>query len=302
MDLKYYDINKHHGKYKELDRRLERLYRPSNLKDYKEYVKKEDILPYLTWYYEMDNIEDIIDMVKWTDISIKPGEIESYFSEKLHEDPIITYVSEHHRLRVWGKTSDEYNPGCLSVPHSENLTPHIQYYNYKKAMYTFDGIYGLAYSFYERYIAATKDRALTLLNILKSISQGESKNIAELIDSLDIELNKDGDIRIFSLERLLFPTVWNIDDLLKIVEEANKPESYVGKSEKFMSAEDIFLYQTEFPHVLQGPTPEYNHTYYLVPYTYVQELEYNSRMKIEKVNSDKLSLVMKGKRSYMSNK
>ena len=69
-----------------------------------------------------------------------------------------------------------------------------------------------------------------------------------------------------------------------------------------MSAEDIFLYQTEFPHVLQGPTPEYNHTYYLVPYTYVQELEYNSRMKIEKVNSDKLSLVMKGKRSYMSNK
>ena len=81
--------------------------------------------------------------------------------------------------------------------------------------------------YFNKYSTIVRNKAISLLNIIEKIGQGESNSIQDLITNLDIKLDANGNILKEDIIRLITPTVYNIDELNEKVTTANNLSTYL---------------------------------------------------------------------------
>ncbi len=81
--------------------------------------------------------------------------------------------------------------------------------------------------YFKRYTTIVKNKALQLINIIESIGTKETTNIKDLLGELDINLDEFGNIKGEDIERLITPTIQNIEDLNEKINKANNLETYL---------------------------------------------------------------------------
>ncbi len=104
--------------------------------------------------------------------------------------------------------------------------------------------------YFKTYTDIVRRKALLLLNIIEKIGHNDTETIQDLITNLDINLDEKGNILSTDINRLVTPTVYNINTLLTKVNEANNLETYLTfkMSKNYIYKEDLDeaeMYPTE---------------------------------------------------------
>ena len=81
--------------------------------------------------------------------------------------------------------------------------------------------------YFKRYTTIVRNKALQLINIIESIGTKQADNIKGLLGELDINLDESGNIKVVDIDRLVTPTIQNIEDLNEKISIANNLETYL---------------------------------------------------------------------------
>ncbi len=81
--------------------------------------------------------------------------------------------------------------------------------------------------YFKRYTNIIRNKVLLLLNIIEKIGNRDSQSIQDLMKELDIQLDENGNILKDDIIRLITPTIYNINELNKKVNKANKLSTYL---------------------------------------------------------------------------
>lgn len=92
--------------------------------------------------------------------------------------------------------------------------------------YTFEP---LTLKYYKTYTNILRTKICQLLNIITSIATNNTTSIKDILLNLDIILDEKENISKTDIKRLIIPTIYNINDFNKKIEEGNKLDTYLAK-------------------------------------------------------------------------
>lgn len=84
-----------------------------------------------------------------------------------------------------------------------------------------------ALKYFNKYVTILKNKLFILLNIIEKIGNKESLVIKDILDDIDIQIDSNGSISREDIIRLIVPTVYNINELIEKVEQANDLSTYL---------------------------------------------------------------------------
>ena len=157
---------------------------------------------------ELRNIKDLVNNAH---ISATEEKIKKFLAEKYEED---SYDLKLKIARLQGRKKTIGN----------DLDLLIEKLDIDESKYEFDPF---SLKYYQMYSNVLKLRSIKLLMIIEHIIKKDLIPIKQEIESLDLDIDDDGNILKSDVLRLSIPLLCNIKLLLKMVREASNPESYL---------------------------------------------------------------------------
>lgn len=148
----------------------------------------------------------------------------------------------------------------------------------------FDNLNALRYRFepytlkyFKKYVTIVRKKATLLLDIIEKIGYKDYMSIQETLANLDIQLDDNGNILREDIIRLITPTIYNINELNKKIEEANDLSTYLTfKMSKHSLYRDGFSEEEIYPEQsIQTKNLHYDYIQGNIP------LSNNQRKKLE---------------------
>lgn len=164
------------------------------------------------------SINEIIEKINNSNIYVNYNQIIEYLNNKLITDePELFKRNEERKKEEKVLYNDENIKDVEQL--GQRFIDDLSLHKYSFDPYTLD--------YYNKYIDIVKRKALLLINIIDKVGRKDIVDIKDVIDDLDINLNENGDISKEDINRLIFPTVFNIQRLNAKVEEANNLDTYL---------------------------------------------------------------------------
>ena len=178
------------------------------------YVDSNTMIKLLEEEYNM-SISELVKSINSYDITITEEEIKKYLNKELEKELYLRKLD---------------NPKGGGERFMHNLI--LDEYEYNP--YTME--------YYKKYIDILKKKSLSLIDIILDISTG--KIDSKILEDLDIQM--DNNLILNSdLNRLLKPTIYNIDKLREMIAKGNKLKTYkegkiVNPIERGISEEELY--------------------------------------------------------------
>ncbi len=151
-------------------------------------------------------------------VKVTEDDIKKFLDEKFsEEDPELKERIENPRPRI--KKSANYWTFEEIKEDAKRFTDELSTTRYCFNSYTLE--------YFKRYTTIVRNKALQLINIIESIGTKQTDNIKGLLGELDINLDESGNIKVVDIDRLVTPTIQNIEDLNEKISIANNLETYL---------------------------------------------------------------------------
>lgn len=142
---------------------------------------------------------------------------------------ILTYIIEDKTKKTFEQLRKEID-NCnvyLTRAQIEDFLTEQKKKNTKSLTAKKHNINPYTLKFFRRYINTLKGKTLALLNLIEKLGKKELESIEELINKLDITIIDKEFISCEDIERIIFPTIYNILDIFEKNKAANTPETYL---------------------------------------------------------------------------
>ncbi len=212
------------------------------LKQFKKLLKELDEPYYDSKYLQImlekfyhKNFAEIKDMVSNYQITVTADDIQKFLDEKFIEEEPETLNRLIKRQKEYEEymQSDEIKSGKWRETMFDNpwwadkkqIEEHCNRFadECTAARYSFEPF---TLEYFHKYSNIVRKKALLLLSIIENIDN-EEKEYEELRNKYDIVLNQNKEVAKEDFERLLVPTVYNIDKLISKVNDANNLSTYL---------------------------------------------------------------------------
>ena len=201
-------------------------------------VKINDINEYQNPKLMIDEIEEVFnknflelqDIIMNSKIKLTREYIINYFNEILQGKYSDVLVRNSIRKKLKNKlslASQEYSNSPTAKKYLDDYVLRKQEANYDNNIirkYTLDS---MTYDYYVKTIDILVKKSMLLLKIIEKICSKQTDEIKQLLSELDIELNKDGNIKYIDRYRLVTPTIYVIKNLFIELERANDINTYM---------------------------------------------------------------------------
>lgn len=192
----------------------------SNYFNEENYYSPNILIKILEDYYGI-SYEEIKKDINSKQIVVGEDGIKYFLNNKFEEE------NPELKKRIENSRNNKQNRTRISLSEltKEDIKRSAQAFSdqIKASRYSFDP-YTLQY--FKKYSDIVRNKALSLISIIDSIVAGKVSSINEF----DIVLSEDGKIAKTDIERLITPTLWNIDALYAKVNMANSFETYLNFS------------------------------------------------------------------------
>ncbi len=158
------------------------------------------------------NFFDIIRNVSECEVRVNEELIKNYLYKKLIEDTLVN------------------NKRIDDIETDNNYINYLLNVKYRFEPYTL--------IYFKRMITILKSKSLNLLEIIYKLTNDNKSDIKDILSDIDLTLDIKGKISYIEAKRLLKPTIYNINKLFQITNEANNIETYL----KFkLNKEQIYM-------------------------------------------------------------
>ena len=166
-----------------------------------------------------ETIENLKNKVNNNKVNVTEDEITEYLDKKFQE--------ENPELKARIENSQNKNIGVIEfgitddeiTQWGQNFTDRLKAKRYYFEPYTLE--------YFKRYSNIVRNKALILLDIIEKIGNKNTNSIQDLIIDLDINIDKEGNILKDDINRLIIPTIYNINVLTEKVTQANNLDTYL---------------------------------------------------------------------------
>lgn len=200
------------------------------------------------------DIDSITEKVKNSKVIVTKEEIEDYLAKKFQE--------ERPELKSLGESGED----AETVAIFEDELTRYEFFPF-------------TLTWYQEFIRIAREKSLLLLGIIDSIVSYNAPSISDILTSLDIVLDQNGNITKNDIIRLLMATIQNITMLEQRLIEANDFENYLLYKLSSYDAQKLELTKEDL-----YPDPELQSNVYRygnVPFSVNQELEASTRARLK---------------------
>lgn len=164
------------------------------------------------------SIDELKNDIKIKNIFITEEHVTKYLDDKLaEENPELKKRVENggkSPKKTFGKMTKED-----SQAEVQNFMDNLYMGRYSFSPYTL--------KYFHKYSDICRKKSISLLDIIKGIGTKDTESIQDTLNDLDIILDSDGNILAGDIERLIEPTIENIEDFNKKVDKANSLYTYL---------------------------------------------------------------------------
>ena len=166
-----------------------------------------------------ETLENLKNRVNNNKIDVTEKEITEYLDKKFQE--------ENPELKARIEDSKNKNAGVIEfgmtdeeiTQWKQNFADSLMVKRYYFEPYTLE--------YFKRYSNIVRKKALLLLSIIEKIGNKDYMSIQDLIIDLDINIDEEGNILKDDINRLIIPTIYNINVLTEKVTQANNLDTYL---------------------------------------------------------------------------
>ncbi len=141
----------------------------------------------------------------------------------------IEYEIKNQNINVDSVAISKYLNTVFEQETSNNKAQNVRNERYIYKPYTLE--------YFKKYISIVKAKTIILLSIIEKINNKQFKQLNNLLNNFDIQIDEDGNMSREDIIRLIVPTINNINDLYDQVNKANDLNSYL----LFKLSKELFI-------------------------------------------------------------